>query len=183
MIHLLERHLAAALPRFVPGCTTAYGSLERRSPALSVATFHVQLARDPSALEQIQAPSSRQTRPARHVRNRTVNGIARVFARAEVDAALEHENETLGDTLVDGLIVEIDRWTHGNLGGLPEYTEARPLRPDELANAPLPAGFGYLLRFTIPRGVYDLPPRTARVHAVETALAAPEGPLAAPDAS
>lgn len=183
MIHVLERHLASALPRFVPGCSTGYGSFERRSPALSVATFHVQLARDPSATEQIKAPSSRQTRPARHVRDRSMNGIARVFARAEVDAALEYENETIGDVLVDGLIVEIDRWTHGQLGSLPEYTEARPLRPDEIANAPMPAGFGYLLRFTIPRGVYDLPPRTARVDAVETALAAPEGPFSLGDAS
>lgn len=174
MLHLLARQLQSRLPLYLPGCIVEYGTRVQHGDAMPVATYRVSVARDPTATELIAAPSS--ATPARagrgkHVRNRTMNGVAKIFARAEVAEAMQHENEAYGDWLVDATIAEIDGWASQERLMVPVYVEARPMNASELQLelGTTPAGFGYLLRFSVVRGVYGLPPRTAQVHAVETA--------------
>jgi hypothetical protein len=83
---------------------------------------------------------------------------------------MQHENEAFGDYLVDALIAETDGWASQNKLMVPVYTEARPMNRGELQLelGGVPSGFGYLLRFSVQRGVFALAPRTAQVHAVET---------------
>lgn len=176
MFHLLARQLEQRLPLYVPGCVVEYGSRVQRADGQAVATYCVALARDAAATEIVAAPTSATPgRPGRgkHVRNRSMNCIAKVFARAEVAAAMQHENEAFGDYLVDAVIAETDRWASQNNLMVPVFTEARPMNPTELQLelGGVPSGFGYLLRFNVQRGVFALAPLTAQVHSVETTLA------------
>lgn len=154
MIDLMSRDVEAMLRKREFPFRVVYGP-ERLKRSAGQTFIHFD--RDRESGDGARAMISAQSHP-RVRRIRDLGVVVTVYAQSTKASARYSEHEELCDALVDAIMFALDEWfTGAKTGALPEYTESRLLRGEELeAEYAQWPGVVYRLRFDLPRGVREL---------------------------
>jgi hypothetical protein len=98
------------------------------------------------------APAGRRKRGVRVLKCK-----ATIYAASAKDGAHVGDHEDEGERVVDGFLTALSDWgVAGRTGGI-EYVEGKPIAASEYGpHYAQWAGFGYVVKFNVPRGVFAL---------------------------
>jgi hypothetical protein len=120
---------------------------------LGVPFFAIVVERDRAASDRVSPVAGSQRNPRKQA-SRLLAVRATVFARSEYEGARLCEHEDLCEQIVDALICAVSDWSMAHAHHLPDFVDARYVTPTEAGLLEQFPGVVYVLRWTIPRGVF-----------------------------